>query len=139
MPVYEYWCPACAERFEAVHSVAEYLAPTFHHCGVRGEKRIFSATVVCDDLPGYQSPIDGRWIEGRKARREDMLRHGCHPYDPADKAFYAKRRQDEERAFDKAIDETVEREFAAMPTRKKELLAQEVQAGASAELVRMTP
>lgn len=29
------------------------------------------------DLPGYQSPIDGSWIEGRRARRYDMESNGC--------------------------------------------------------------
>lgn len=29
------------------------------------------------DLPGYHSPIDGRWIEGRRARKYDLERNGC--------------------------------------------------------------
>lgn len=29
------------------------------------------------DLPGYRSPIDGRWIEGRRARKYDMESNGC--------------------------------------------------------------
>lgn len=29
------------------------------------------------DLPGYQSPVTGAWIEGRAARREDLRRHNC--------------------------------------------------------------
>lgn len=29
------------------------------------------------DFPGYRSPIDGRWIEGRRARRYDMEKNGC--------------------------------------------------------------
>lgn len=29
------------------------------------------------DLPGYQSPIDGSWIEGRRARRYDMEKNNC--------------------------------------------------------------
>ena len=32
---------------------------------------------VMPDTPGYASPIDGRWIEGRSARREDLIRNGC--------------------------------------------------------------
>lgn len=32
---------------------------------------------VYGDLPGYQSPIDGRWIEGRRARKYDMEKHNC--------------------------------------------------------------
>lgn len=33
------------------------------------------------DLPGYQSPVTGLWVEGRKARREDLLRTGSRPYE----------------------------------------------------------
>jgi hypothetical protein len=29
------------------------------------------------DLPGYRSPIDGSWIEGRRARAYDLQKHGC--------------------------------------------------------------
>lgn len=32
---------------------------------------------VFGDLPGYQSPIDGKWIEGRRARKYDMESNGC--------------------------------------------------------------
>lgn len=32
---------------------------------------------VFGDLPGYQSPIDGRWIEGRRARRYDLESNDC--------------------------------------------------------------
>jgi hypothetical protein len=33
--------------------------------------------MVYGDLPGYQSPIDGRWIEGRRARAYDMQSNNC--------------------------------------------------------------
>ena len=29
------------------------------------------------DLPGYQSPIDGKWVEGRRARKYDMEKNNC--------------------------------------------------------------
>lgn len=29
------------------------------------------------DYEGYQSPITGDWIEGRRARQYDMEKHGC--------------------------------------------------------------
>jgi hypothetical protein len=40
-----------------------------------------SGPLVIGDLPSYQSPIDGRWIDGRVARREDLARHGCRPWE----------------------------------------------------------
>lgn len=33
-------------------------------------------TTYPDDA-GYHSPIDGRWIEGRRARRYDLESNGC--------------------------------------------------------------
>lgn len=32
---------------------------------------------IWPDTQGYRSPVTGRWIEGRAARREDLRRHGC--------------------------------------------------------------
>lgn len=32
---------------------------------------------VFSDLPGYQSPVGGKWIEGRKARAYDMESNNC--------------------------------------------------------------
>ena len=32
---------------------------------------------VYSDTPGYQSPIDGRWVEGRRARKYDMESNNC--------------------------------------------------------------
>lgn len=29
------------------------------------------------DLPGYRSPIDGKWIDGRRARAYDMQSNNC--------------------------------------------------------------
>lgn len=37
--------------------------------------------MVHNDLPAYQSPIDGREVRGRRARMEDLKRHGCRPWE----------------------------------------------------------
>lgn len=140
MPIYEYWCPKCAERFEAVHAVADYLAETLHEvCGTLGEKRIFTPQLVCDDLPGYLSPVTEQWVEGKRARREDLKRSGCRPYDPGEKEEFVRRRAREDAALDRSIDEHVEASVSTMPARKRELLEQEVRAGATAEIVRQSP
>lgn len=33
--------------------------------------------MVHGDTPGYRSPIDGKWIEGRRARRYDLESNNC--------------------------------------------------------------
>lgn len=40
-------------------------------------KKPLQTPKVFGDLPGYQSPIDGKWIEGRRARKYDMESHNC--------------------------------------------------------------
>jgi hypothetical protein len=40
-------------------------------------RRGVCAPSVVPDTPAYRSPITGEWIEGRKARREDLKKHGC--------------------------------------------------------------
>lgn len=37
---------------------------------------------VVRDVPAYRSPIDGRVIEGRAARREDLARNDCVEVEP---------------------------------------------------------
>lgn len=32
---------------------------------------------VFSDLPGYRSPIDGSWVEGRRARKYDLEKNDC--------------------------------------------------------------
>lgn len=33
--------------------------------------------MVAGDTPGYASPVTGDWIDGKRARRYDLERHGC--------------------------------------------------------------
>ena len=36
------------------------------------------------DLPAYISPITGKPVEGRAARKEDLIRSGCREVDPSE-------------------------------------------------------
>lgn len=40
-------------------------------------ERPLQAPQTYGDLPGYQSPIDGSWVEGRRARKYDMEKNNC--------------------------------------------------------------
>jgi hypothetical protein len=44
-------------------------------------KREALAPAVFGDLPAYTSPIDGRVVDGRKQRREDLKRNNCRPWE----------------------------------------------------------
>jgi hypothetical protein len=138
MPVYVYNCRGCGVRFERYLPMALCSSLVLHDCAGVGQK-VFLPPMVRGDLPGYQSPIDGRWIEGRKARLEDLRRNNCRPYEEGEKEYNARRLKQENDAFDAKIDQTVEREFEALSVRKKELLEQEIRAGADVQVVRQAP
>lgn len=36
-----------------------------------------AAPRVYGDLPGYRSPVDGSWVEGRRARKYDLEKNNC--------------------------------------------------------------
>ena len=136
MPIYTYSCRGCGERFEKYLPMALCSTLVIHECAGVGQK-IFLPPMVRGDLPGYESPIDGRWIEGRRARHEDLRRSGCRPYEDGEKEYHERNRVRENAKLDARIDESVERQFAAMPSRKKELLEQEILSGATTVVQRL--
>jgi len=105
------------------------------HRGVRfmASPMIFVSQDVC-----YDSPIDGRPITSMAAHRDDLARSGCVAYDPEMKKDAARRRQESADKLESSIDDHVEREWAGMPSQKKEVLAAEMQAGVTLEPVRQT-
>lgn len=75
------------------------------------------------DLPGYESPTTGLWVEGRKARREDLLRSGCRPYEgreqeqkEANKVQAAR-----ERGLDQLAEKMAHRAWAEAPERVRKV------------------
>ena len=40
---------------------------------------------IWPDIPAYRSPLGTGMIEGRRARREDLLRGNCREVDPSEK------------------------------------------------------
>jgi hypothetical protein len=76
------------------------------------------------DLPGYESPIDGKWVEGRKARREDLKRSGCRPYEGREQESKeaAKVRAEAQARMERATNESVERAWAQLAPRKRRVL-----------------
>ena len=93
-----------------------------------GAERV--APDVLNDLPAYTSPIDGRVVDGRAQRREDLQRAGCRPYDAGERAQQEQRLVHEDAALTRSIDATVDRWYATNPSRNHELLEQAIRAGA---------
>lgn len=74
---------------------------------------------VWDDLPGYDSPVTGEWIEGRRARREDLKRHRCRPYEGREQETKeaARRQAEQERKTDQLAEKMAHRAWAEAPER----------------------
>lgn len=86
----------------------------------------------------YQSPIDGRVIRSKHEREEDLRRSGCIEYDPGMKQDSRRRAAEQQAALEASIDRQVEAEYERMPAKKREVLANEMAAGVTAEPVRLT-
>lgn len=99
--------------------------------------RVFHAPMVFvqQDIC-YDSPIDGRPITSLQARREDLARSECIPYDPEMKKDTLRRQEESQKKLEAEIDTHVEREFASMDSRKKELLTAELESGTDISIER---
>lgn len=135
MPVYEYLCDA-GHNFDRVLRLAEYDTPQTCECGAAAARQI-SAPMFAVDIPAYQSPVTGRWINSRAERREDLKRTGCVEYEPSMKDHAEKARQREDADLEKKMEETVEAEIHAMPVRKREKLINELENGGDIEYARV--
>lgn len=134
MPLYDFICSA-GHKFDRFLKLAEYDAPQTCECGATASKQL-SAPRVVPDIQAYQSPIDGRVINSRAQRREDLRRNGCVEYEPSMKEHAARARAREEQELDAAVDATVEKEIYEMPAPKRERLISELEAGSDIEFVR---
>jgi hypothetical protein len=78
---------------------------------------------IMPDLPGYESPIDGRWIEGRKARREDLKRSNSRPWEGLEQEKREKARYwaEQERKTDQLAEKLAHRAWAEAPERIRKL------------------
>ena len=135
MPIHDYRCPNGHTMEAQVPQGIQWI--TCQRCLERAEKVFlkFPMAYVEADVC-YDSPIDGRPITNKQARIEDLKRNGCRPYETGEMEEVKRNREKADEKFDKGIDETVEREVALMPQRKRELLEQEVLAGATTKIVR---
>ena len=66
---------------------------------------------VMPDCAGYQSPVDGRLIDGRTQRREDLRRNGCREVDPGERKDFISPQQEDGSFFE---DESLTRELHAV-------------------------
>ncbi len=122
MPLYEWACPKCGRREDGFRPVAErHDSPLCHghRMGI-----VISLATVQGDLPGYESPVTGKWIEGRVARRDDLKRSGSRPYEgfAVEKREADKRRAEREAKSDAKLEKVIRETFHQLPPAKRRAL-----------------
>lgn len=81
--------------------------------------------LVWTDLPGYESPVTGAWVEGRAQRREDLKRSGCREYDPGMKDDAKRNHQANNDKLERVLCDSVERMVNQLPDYKRKQLERE--------------
>lgn len=125
--------------FDLVLPLARYDEPQTCGCGNMAIKQLSAPRFFIPQDICYDSPIDGRPITSMQARIDDLKRANCVPWEPGIAQDGERRAKEEEVKLDRAVDETVEKEFSRMSPDKKAKLANEIMGGAEIETVRITP
>jgi hypothetical protein len=79
---------------------------------------------VMGDLPAYESPVDGRVIEGRAQRREDLRRTGCRPWEGREQETKEAQRRKayQEQHLEKRAEEHAWRSYYQLSPEKRRIL-----------------
>lgn len=124
MPLYTFQCAQCQKK-DSVFRKIDYRhdAPL---CCDKSMVRVIEAPAVQADLPAYQSPIDGRWIEGKRARTEDLKRNGCRPWEgmSTEKKEAIRRAEQADKTYETGVEAAIMHTYNNMSTEKQKLLAQ---------------
>jgi len=143
VPRYLYQCENSKERFDRITRIIDHQSIVTCACGATARQVITAPRVIipahmsATGQSSYQSPIDGRLISTQQQRREDMARNDCVEYEPGMRQDVDRKVAENELALDRAVDETFDREIAAMPAIKRERLDAEMSAGMNAEVARI--
>lgn len=135
MPIYEYECPVCGTREEALNSIAErhICAPECHACECEYPsqmKLVISPVAGFVDFPAaagreYKSPTTGKYITSKRQRTDDLKRSGCRPYEgfAEESKHAAKIRNAEEKKLDAKLHDNVSRAYHQLSPDKRRALA----------------
>lgn len=127
MPLYDFECTE-GHCFERMVRLKDFEAEQFCSCNAPA-KRLISAPMIQVESVGYNCPVTGDWIGSKRAHNDNLAKHGCRVLESGEKEAAAAYRQKAEAEFDRKIEDTVEREIEAMPSAKKEALANELTRG----------
>lgn len=129
MPTYLYTCPGCDRSRDIIKPLAILnREERCEACETPMDRRI-CAPAVASDFAGYSCPVTGKWVEGRRAHEENLKRNECRVLEAGETDAVCRNRAEEERRQDREVEATVEQFYDALPTAKREQLAQEVASG----------
>jgi hypothetical protein len=77
------------------------------------------APAVFGDLPAYTSPIDGKLIDGKRDRRNDLARSQCRPYEGREQEAREAQKVhiEQDRKLDQLAEKIAHRAWAEAPER----------------------
>lgn len=136
MPLYEYECNSCGNKFEKTLPVALYQSTQHCMCGSDARKLLSAPSVFVPQNICYDSPIDGRPITSQRERDEDLKRADCVPWEPGIKQDGERRKKEADDALDAAVDSSVDKFIDSLPAHKRVELANELSSGAEATFIR---
>jgi putative FmdB family regulatory protein len=134
LPLYDFKCTE-GHVFERAVKLADFEVVQECVCGAV-TTRVISAPRFSVDNVGYDCPVTGEWIGSKRQHEENLKKHGCRVYEAGETDELKQTKAKEEAAFDKGIEDTVEREFEQMSSEKKENLANELLGGADLAIER---
>lgn len=112
------WCPHTGKKVaEWINGELVFYDSDYFHPETQ-------APVVFGDLPAYESPIDGRVVEGRKQRRDDLARNGCRPWEGREQESKeaARRSAEIEKRTDVRLNDAAWRAYHELSPEKRRIL-----------------
>lgn len=125
MPIYDAKCLKCGGVDEYIRPASQYL-DTPECCGQPMQKVILQAPFGIVDIPAYQSPVSGRWINSRAQRTEDLKRNNARPWEGMEqetKVAQARAKEEEKKADAKIEEAAVSAWHQLAPEKRRALEA----------------
>lgn len=129
MPLYESECTACGAADDYSSTVAErHNTPACAACGGK-TTLVISAVRGFVSFPaaggqGYVSPTSGRYIDTQRARKDDLARSGCRPWEGMGSEVREAKRQEAyaEEKSDAKLEESVRKAYSDLSPEKRKVL-----------------
>ena len=124
MPLYDFKCSKghIFERFVPLEKFEEQQLCDCQSPAIR----LISTPLFSVDHTSYECPVTGRYISSKREHEENLKQTGCRVLESGEKELSAKRREEADLAFEKSVDETVERQIDSMDSSRRERLYNEM-------------